>query len=351
MINPGPYLRIHQPKIYFFLTDLLKELRILISPYSIYITDSLGGSFKTYLSDPQNDNRIALLKSNLDMESVNLIQVILERIAAYPDESSKRKMSKHAPVAGGLLPVETSESKKEIAKKLRSIRRKYGSLSVNIEESLFYYHHGLSLLPGSVIKYLNGKDFIDLGAFAGDSAVALSELNYRKIWSVEMSLKSIAGYKENMLRCGIGSDKFEIINACISSGRNNTFIEIPDTGSAGISSLRIKGKYDRIRVEKKSVDQLVEEYGISPAFIKADLEGNSLEMVNGAENTLRRFRPVLSIAVYHNPHEFFEIKPYLEGFLDNYIFMLRKLTSGIKNNLCHSEVILLGYPAEISDKC
>jgi len=78
MINPGPYLRSHQPKIYFFLTDLLKELRKLISPYSIYITDSLGGSFKTYLSEPQNDNRIALLKCNLDMESVSVIDVILK---------------------------------------------------------------------------------------------------------------------------------------------------------------------------------------------------------------------------------------------------------------------------------
>ncbi len=351
MINPGPYLRKRLPRIYFFLTDLVKACNKLISPYSIYITDSLGGSFKTYISDPGAGNRISLLKSGLDKESLNLIDVILERIAAYPDESSKRKVSRKAPVAGGLLPVETAHARKEIGKKLRAVRRKYGFLSEHTEESVFYYYHGLSLLPAPVIKYINDRDFIDLGAFVGDSAISLIDFNYRKIYSVEMSLKSIARYKENMKRCGIGNDKYEIINACISSEGDNSALEIPDTGSAGISSLRIKGKYDRIIVDKKSLDQIVDEYGISPAFIKADLEGNSLEMVKGARHTLVKFRPVLSVAVYHNPREFFEIKPYLEGFLNNYKFMLRKLSSGIKDNLCHSEVILLGYPAEILDQC
>lgn len=351
MINPGPYLRKRLPKIYFFLTDLVKTFNKLASPYSVYITDSLGGSFKTYLSDPGAGDRISGLKSGLDKESLNLIDVIMKRMAAYPDESSKRKISRKAPVAGGLLPAETAETRKEIAKKLRTVVKKYGFLSEHIEESVFYYYHGLSFLPDPVIKYIKGRDFIDLGAFVGDSAIALCNFNYRKIYSVEMSLKSIARYRENMKRCGIGTDKYEIINACIASEGDNSAFEIPDTGSAGISSLRVKGKYDRIVVERKSLDQIVNEYGISPAFIKADLEGNSLEMVKGAKQNLLKFRPVLSLAVYHNPREFFEIKPYLEGFLNNYKFILRKLSSGIKDNLCHSEVILLGYPAEILDQC
>jgi len=339
------------PVIYFFLTNLVKVFNKLSSPYSVYITDSLGGSFKTYLSDPAAGNRIDALKRGLDDKSLNLIDVILKRITAYPDESSKTRISRHAPVAGGLLPVETAEARKKIENKLRIVRRKYGFITENIEESVFYYYHGLSLLPEPVNKYIIDRDFIDLGAFVGDSAIALNDFNYRKIYSVEMSLKSISRYKENMIKCGIGTDKYEIINACVASEGDNSAFEIPDTGSAGISSLRIKGKYDRIVVQKSSLDQIVNEYGISPAFIKADLEGNSLEMVKGAKYTLLKFRPVLSITVYHNPHEFFEIKPYLEGFLNNYKFMLRKLSSGIKNNLCHSEVILLGYPAEILDQC
>jgi FkbM family methyltransferase len=351
MIGPGPFLRKRMPKIYFFLTDLVKACNKLTAPYTMYITDSLGGSFKTYISDSGAGNRIASLKSGLDAESVTLIDIMLKRIAAYPDESSKRKITRKAPVAGGLLPVESAETKKKVEKKLRAVRRKYAFLAEHTEESVFYYYHGLSLLPAPVIKYINGRDFVDLGAFVGDSAIALSDFNYRKIYSVEMSLKSIARYKENMKQSGIKNDKYRIINACVSSEGDNSALEIPDTGSAGISSLRIKGKYDRIIVNKKSLDQIVNEYGISPAFIKADLEGNSLEMVKGAKQTLVKFRPVLSIAVYHNPGEFFELKPYLEGFLNNYKFMLRKLSSGIKDNLCHSEVILLGYPAEILNQC
>jgi hypothetical protein len=37
----------------------------------------------------------------------------------------------------------------------------------------------------------------------------------------------------------------------------------------------------------------------------------------------------------------------LEKLLPDYVFLIRKLATGIKNNLCHSEVVLMGYPKDI----
>jgi hypothetical protein len=37
----------------------------------------------------------------------------------------------------------------------------------------------------------------------------------------------------------------------------------------------------------------------------------------------------------------------LEDLLENYVFLIRKLATGVNNNLCHSETILLCYPMEI----
>jgi FkbM family methyltransferase len=349
MKSPGPYLRKKFPKIYFFLTSLINILIRISRPYSIYITDTLGGSFKSYISNSDMNIKISRLKRDLDGESADTIDVIMNRIMHYPDESNKKKISKRDKIAGGLLPVESDRVRKETKRKLKFYRKKYKFLSIHIEESVFYYYHGLSLLPARIAEYIKDHDFIDLGAFVGDSAIALREFNYKKIFSVEMSHKSILKYKTNLARSNINEDKFEIINACITSNDDEEPVRLADTGSSGFSELRMKGKYDEISVDRKSLDYIVKKYKISPRFIKVDIEGNSLEFVKGAKNTLTSFRPVFSIAIYHNPYEFFEVKPLLEELLTDYVFMVRKLAGGIKNNKCHSEVVLLGYPKEIVD--
>lgn len=349
MKKPGPYLKENFPRIYSFLVTIINAFIKIGRPYSIYITDSLGGSFKSYFINSDMPVKIEDLKCNLDKESIETLDVIILRLLNYPDERYKQKISKRKEIIGGLLHVETDLSKKNITKKLKIYKRNLRYISKQIEESVFYYYHGLSLLPDAVAKYIKDHDFIDAGAYIGDSAIALNEYYYKKIYSIEISQKSIEKYKINLSGNNIGPDKFEILNVSISSSNDKPDVRFRDTGSSGLSILRKTGKYDDISVEQRSIDYIVEIHNITPRFIKVDIEGNGLEFVKGAKKTLIKFRPVLSIAIYHNPYEFFEVKPLLEKILPDYIFLIRKLTTGIKNNLCHSEVVLMGYPKEIID--
>ena len=347
MLNPGPYLREKFPYIYYFLTAIIEGLRKVIRPYSIYMTDSLGGSFKEYILSSDLKSRIVDLKNNLDNESINTVDVIIQRLVNYPDERYRHKLSKHLEIAGGLLPVETEQTRRNINDRLPDIRRKLKLKGRFIEESSFFFYHGLSLLPSSAVKYIRNHDFIDAGAFIGDSAIALRDYNYKKIYSIEISGKSIERYKTNMADCNISSDKYEIIHAGLVSDNSIKSAIFSDTGSAGLSLLRKSWKYDLIEVKLRTLDDIADEYKITPRFIKADIEGYSLEFIKGARKTLIKNRPVLSIAIYHNPFEFFEAKPLLETFLKNYVFLVRKLTSGIKYNKCHSDVFLICCPDEI----
>jgi FkbM family methyltransferase len=351
MKNAGSYIKERFPKIYFFLVSIINAFIKIRRPYSIYITDSLGGSYKNYFINSDMTARVSELKRNLDEESIGTIDVIIKRLLNYPDESYQHKIKKGGNIIGGFLPVETTANRKQINKELKINTHNLNFPSKHIEESVFYYFHGLRLLPDAISKYIKDQDFIDIGAFIGDSAIALKEYHYKKIYSIEISRKSIEKYKVNMTGCGINSDKYEIINVSIASNDDEKPFRLADTGSSGLSLLRKKGKYDEIMVEQKSLDYIVDQYKISPGFIKVDIEGNGLEFVRGATKTLTTFRPVLSIAIYHNPYEFFEVKPLLEKLLDEYEFMVRKLTAGVKNNLCHSEVVLLAYPKEIVAPC
>jgi len=347
---PGKYLRKNSPWIYSILVSIFGWFKSLIKPYYIYITDSLGGSFKEYLLLEDIQDRINSLKRNLDKDSTETIDIIIQRIREYPDEKNKHRISKRKEIAGGRLPVETFKSAAALKATLKEEKRTTGLPSRHLSESVFCFKHGLRLFSIEVTNYIKDSDFIDAGAFTGDSAIALYEYRYRKIYSIEISLKSIEKYRINLKRYGIDSDRYETINSVISADDYEPAVTFADTGSAGLSILRRSGKYDFITVERKPIDYFVSKYSIKPRFIKVDIEGSALDFVKGAVKTLTKFRPVLSIAIYHNPHEFFEVKPFLEDLLDNYFFSIRKLSSGIKNNECHSEVILLGCPGEVIDE-
>ena len=343
----GKYFREHTPWIYNIMVSLINWIKRVSAPYYIYITDSLGGSFKDYFTLPDIQDRIRRLKRNLDKESSETIDIIMVRLQQYPDEKDRHRMSRRIDVKGGRLPVETREMKDFLKGALKLVKRKTGLPSRHIGESVFFFEHGLRLFPAEVNDYIKDSDFIDAGAYIGDSAIALKEYGYRKIFSIEISRKSIEKYKINLERNGIDPTRYLIINSGISAVGRESPVTFPDTGSAGLSVLRRSGKYDIITVERDSIDNIVREFNIMPRFIKADIEGSALDLIKGAITTIKKFRPVLSIAIYHNPVEFFEVKPFLEELMDDYVFFIRKLSSGIKNNECHSEVILLGCPGEV----
>lgn len=347
MINIGAMLRQKTPKLYFPLIKLKQLVDKATAPYCIYITDSLGGSFKVYFEKHPMVKIKQTLLSGLDKESFQVVDVVCKRLCYYPDECKKGKIKKSEPIIGGLLPVESLELNKKISLKLKEVESACNLPKKSIDASVFYFYHGLAIMTPAVIDYVKGEDFVDLGAYIGDSAIALNKYGYKKIFSIEMSRHSINRYLNNMQKANISSEKYEIINVAVADKDNLPLVELPDTGSAGFSLLRERGKYDFIKIQQKSFDTIVKEYDIEPKFIKVDIEGYAMNFIKGALQSLKKYRPVLSIAIYHNPIEFFEIKPLLEQELSNYQFMIRKLTPLVHDNLCHSEVVLLGYPREL----
>ena len=201
-------------------------------------------------------SKISLLKKGLDKESIETIDVILQRMLNYPDERFKQKTAKGKQVIGGLLPAESGPYSALIMEEIKKYKHLIPHISGNIEESVFYFFHGLRLLPDKAIRYIRGGDFMDIGAFIGDSSIALLNYDYKKIYAVEISAKSINQFTNNMAKSGIPNTRFEVIHAGISSEDKDETIKIADTGSAGLSSLRNTGKYDEITVPLKTLDKI-----------------------------------------------------------------------------------------------
>ncbi len=200
---------------------------------------------------------------------------------------------------------------------------------------VFGYHHGLNNAPPELTGYIRGKTFIDAGAFIGDSALALSQYRPGKIISFELSGRNAGKFRETMTLNQVDPRMIEL--RCVGLGER--FYEVSAGAEGPDASAGSGGEVCRI----VPLDSFPEHDTGVIGFIKADLEGMAYEMVKGMLGTLRRDRPVLSLAIYHSPDEFYGIRELLEQHLTGYTYRIARFyPAEVK------EIVLFAWPDEIS---
>ncbi len=160
----------------------------------------------------------------------------------------------------------------------------------------------------SLIGLTNSENYLDLGAYRGDTIDELINFSggYQEITALEpdsRSFKKLTEHCENM-------ENVNLINAVIS----NTIGEVSFGGNKGRGGSINK---DGNKIPSITVDSLNKNF----TYIKADVEGEELPMLEGATNTLRQ-KPKLNISVYHRSEDIFtlvnkikEINPEYEIYL------------------------------------
>jgi len=95
-------------------------------------------------------------------------------------------------------------------------------------------------------------------------------------------------------------------------------------------------------VPLQTIDALVEKLGYEKCdFIKMDIEGAERRAVAGARETLRRFRPRLAVAVYHEPAGYLDIRSDLHRLRAGYHVTSKGLQSRYRYKV---PVVLHAWP-------
>ena len=79
------------------------------------------------------------------------------------------------------------------------------------------------------------------------------------------------------------------------------------------------------KIETISIDEMLD--GQRASYIKMDIEGAEMEALQGAHDTINKFRPKLAISVYHKEDDLWNIPYYLHEKYPWYKFYLRHYTT------------------------
>lgn len=164
----------------------------------------------------------------------------------------------------------------------------------------------------SFFKLDNNEVYLDLGAYNGDTVLDFNKRisSYKKIIAVEPNVRSYNKLKENTVEL----KNIEYINAYVSD--RSKIIEISKGKGRGTTQTS-----SGIEIKANSVDNLVGDNKIT--FIKADVEGEEIKMLEGAVKTIRSCMPKMQIAAYHKSDDLWTIPEAIFDITDKYNVYMR----------------------------
>ena len=286
--------------------------------------EMVKGNYGDVMADADFELKFSRLISGLDADSVNTIIRIIIRQHKYMNCDDT------------MLDLFTEAEKQQI-KRLRDdfysvimkvsdnlyAYRNYLLPLNHFEASVFYYKHGVDSIK--TINKVKGHTIIDVGGFVGDSALVLSELMPNVIYSFEPIQRNF----QNMLKT-ISLNKLEnVIPVNFGLGNQTTLVDMyVSTGGGGSSFEKRQGmtyieNNDTVKIT--TLDEYVNREKICDiAMIKVDIEGAEPLFLEGAKQTICNQKPILLISIYHNAHDFFELKPLIESWNLGYTFSVYK---------------------------
>lgn len=163
------------------------------------------------------------------------------------------------------------------------------------------------------LKISPGDTVIDAGSCEGFFIKYSLAKNVDKIYVFEPYKGFITGI-EKTYRDSIKTGRIVVVEKALSN----------ETGTANINfeknficetTLESNGKDT---VTTVTIDDYFYKNDIKVDYIKMDIEGAEMIVIEGAVNTLKKYKPKLSIAVYHGYENAIKIKRYLENLNVNY---------------------------------
>ncbi len=185
------------------------------------------------------------------------------------------------------------------------------------------------------IQVKDGDVIIDGGGCWGDTAIYFAnKAKETTVYTFEFTPSNI-----NVMEKNIALNKahnIKIIPKAIFDVSNEVYYLV----DKGASSYFTKEKTtDATQIQTITIDDFTKQENVSKInFIKLDIEGSELNALKGSVETIKKWRPTLAIAVYHNPIDFQELIQFISELDLGYKFYLDHFTPSIAETIVFATV-------------
>ena len=170
--------------------------------------------------------------------------------------------------------------------------------------------------PQGIITLAEQESYFDCGAFTGDTIAEFLKVSggrYSRIWAAEpdcLNYQQLMQYIEN--------ERLQNITA-VNKGIYSFAGRLPFQEEGSMLSM-ITDESNRY-IEVNTIDRITA--GNPVTYIKMDVEGVELQALQGAEQTIRAFKPILGISIYHKERDLIDIPLYIKTIAPDYRFYFR----------------------------
>jgi len=171
----------------------------------------------------------------------------------------------------------------------------------------------------NIFEVKNDAIVFDIGAWKGDTAYFFSKNcgEKAKIYAFEPDIKAYEALKKV-------KTKYDLNNVIVS----DTLFSNEENEIDFVSMIP---KVPTVKIKSSTIDKFVEENNIEKIdFLKMDVEGAERSVLEGAVNTIKKFRPHLAIAIYHGGElfmeDFYDVPIFIKSITENYKYYVRTFT-------------------------
>ncbi|AEM38272.1 methyltransferase FkbM family [Pyrolobus fumarii 1A] len=147
----------------------------------------------------------------------------------------------------------------------------------------------------------DARVLVDIGAFAGESSIWMYDRvnGEAKVLAFEPDPSVLEA-----LRYNIEINKLENNVVPLGYALSDKTGKMILSAQEGMSSITFSTSERKHEVSVVTLDSILEKLSIKTVeYVKIDVEGAEVNVLRGAKRTLREYRPVMAVSVYHRPRD------------------------------------------------
>ncbi len=174
------------------------------------------------------------------------------------------------------------------------------------------------------LTYLHALDLrntlaLDIGANKGAYSFWLSKAVGRQgqVWAFEPQPELAPYLKE--IKCDFFLHNLRIFNCALSNDSGELKLDRKYAGHGGAKA----STGGDLSVKSIKLDELLNEITLPIRFIKCDVEGHELEVLQGASELISKYQPILQIEIHHKAMEDGTVLSFLKSLNYEGFFLLK----------------------------